>query len=135
MKIIVIDVTTEEELKTVLDAIATRQDLVQELAKPEVAEEEPKLEEPKPEAPQSEEPAPEAEPSALEQPIEDLAIPSRIVKVLHEKHIDTVPALTSLRERDLKRIPQIGQASLREIKNALHKKGLRLRRRDFKGAA
>jgi DNA-directed RNA polymerase subunit alpha len=130
MKVIVIDVSTEEELKSVLDVIASRQDLALEFPKAEVP-----AEEPKPEASRPEEPAPEVEPSALEQPIEDLAIPSRIVKVLHEKHIDTVPALTSLRERDLKRIPQIGQASLREIKNALHKKGLRLRRRDFKGAA
>lgn len=130
MKVVVIEVADAEELKSVLDAIASRQDVALELPKAEVP-----AEEPKPEAPQPEEPVPEAEPSATEQPIEDLAIPSRIVKVLHEKHIDTVPALTSLRERDLKRIPQIGQASLREIKNALHKKGLRLRRRDFKGAA
>jgi DNA-directed RNA polymerase alpha subunit len=133
MKVVIVEVSSNDELKNLLEMLDSSQ-------APETATEEPPpeavMEEQTPETvTETQAQAPEPEPTAPEMPLEELSISSRVVKVLHEKGIDTVPALTRLRERDLKKIPQIGQASLREIKNALHKKNMRLRRRDFKGVA
>jgi DNA-directed RNA polymerase subunit alpha len=127
MKVLIVEISNQDEFKNLLEMLDSSQTPAPEAV----------LEEPVPEevTPKPEEASPEPEPEVPEMPLEELSISSRVVKVLHEKGIDSVPALTRLRERDLKRIPQIGQASLREIKNALHKKNMRLRRRDFKGAA
>ena len=63
----------------------------------------------------------------LEKPIEELKIPSKIVKLLNKNNIKTVKGLTQRKAESLAKIEGLGEKSLKEIVKALKKYQLSLR--------
>ncbi|ADR37053.1 DNA-directed RNA polymerase subunit alpha [Oceanithermus profundus DSM 14977] len=90
---------------------------------------------PEPEA--AEAPAPEAAPAEPEEAaaepgregiaLEDLGLSTRVLHNLREEGIDSVANLTALTERELKKVPGIGERSVEEIKERLAALGLALK--------
>jgi DNA-directed RNA polymerase subunit alpha len=96
-------------------------------------------------APRPEAEAPQAAPSAPEAPaaapaeaaptaekgggvgLEDLGLSTRVLHNLREEGIDSVANLTALTERELKKVPGIGERSVEEIKERLAALGLALK--------
>lgn len=73
---------------------------------------------------------PQPFPSDLEAPrvtLEGLGLTTRVLHSLKEEGIDSVDALCALSDRDLKKVPGIGERSLDEIKQQLAQFGLALR--------
>lgn len=73
---------------------------------------------------------PQPFPSDLESPrvtLEGLGLTTRVLHSLKEEGIDSVDALCALSDRDLKKVPGIGERSLDEIKQQLAQFGLALR--------
>ena len=73
---------------------------------------------------------PQPFPSDLENPrvtLEGLGLTTRVLHSLKEEGIDSVDALCALSDRDLKKVPGIGERSLDEIKQQLAQFGLALR--------
>jgi len=91
---------------------------------------------PRPEGAEAESAAPEA-PQAVgaEAPaesgggvrLEDLGLSTRVLHNLREEGIDSVANLTALTERELKKVPGIGERSVEEIKERLAALGLALK--------
>lgn len=73
------------------------------------------------------EPTPEAEPQEDRLALESLGLTTRVLHSLKEEGIDSVDALTALTDKDLKKVPGIGERSLDEIKQqlAMHSHSLR----------
>ncbi|WP_456414672.1 DNA-directed RNA polymerase subunit alpha [Oceanithermus profundus] len=90
---------------------------------------------PEPEA--AEAPAPDAAPAEPEEAaaepgregiaLEDLGLSTRVLHNLREEGIDSVANLTALTERELKKVPGIGERSVEEIKERLAALGLALK--------
>lgn len=59
--------------------------------------------------------------------LEGLGLTTRTLHSLKEEGVDSVAALTSLSEKDLKKVPGIGERSLDEIKKQLAMSGLELK--------
>ncbi|WP_457636908.1 DNA-directed RNA polymerase subunit alpha [Oceanithermus sp.] len=59
--------------------------------------------------------------------LEDLGLSTRVLHNLKEEGIDSVASLTALTERELKKVPGIGERSVEEIKERLAAKGLSLK--------
>ncbi|CAM4460153.1 DNA-directed RNA polymerase subunit alpha C-terminal domain-containing protein, partial [Deinococcus marmoris] len=59
--------------------------------------------------------------------LEGLGLTTRVLHSLKEEGIDSVDALCALSDRDLKKVPGIGERSLDEIKQQLAQFGLALR--------
>lgn len=73
---------------------------------------------------------PQPFPADLESPrvtLEGLGLTTRVLHSLKEEGIDSVDALCALSDRDLKKVPGIGERSLDEIKQQLAQFGLALR--------
>ncbi|WP_291423494.1 DNA-directed RNA polymerase subunit alpha [Deinococcus sp.] len=73
---------------------------------------------------------PQPFPTDLESPrvtLEGLGLTTRVLHSLKEEGIDSVDALCALSDRDLKKVPGIGERSLDEIKQQLAQFGLALR--------
>ncbi|GAA5435070.1 DNA-directed RNA polymerase subunit alpha [Deinococcus sp. A31D244] len=69
-------------------------------------------------------------PAEMESPrvtLEGLGLTTRVLHSLKEEGIDSVDALCALSDRDLKKVPGIGERSLDEIKQQLAQFGLALR--------
>ena len=77
-----------------------------------------------PEAPAAA-PAAEAEPAGVA--LEDLSLSTRVLHNLREEGIDSIANLTALTERELKKVPGIGERSVEEIKERLAALGLSLK--------
>ena len=71
--------------------------------------------------------APAAEPSAPKITLEGLGLTTRVLHSLKEEGIDSVDALCALSEKDLKKVPGVGERSLDEIKKQLAMHGLELK--------
>ncbi len=71
------------------------------------------------------EPLPELEPPRVT--LEGLGLTTRVLHSLKEEGIDSVDALLALSDRDLKKVPGIGERSLDEIKQQLAQHGLEMR--------
>ena len=90
---------------------------------------------PEPEAAEAQ--APEAAPAEPEEAaaepglqgvaLEDLGLSTRVLHNLREEGIDSVANLTALTERELKKVPGIGERSVEEIKERLAALGLALK--------
>jgi DNA-directed RNA polymerase subunit alpha len=77
-------------------------------------------------------PAPTAREAAPSRPeptvtLDGLGLTTRVLHSLKEEGIDSVEALTALSERDLKKVPGVGERSLDEIKKQLSLYGLELK--------
>lgn len=73
---------------------------------------------------------PQPYPADLDTPrvtLEGLGLTTRVLHSLKEEGIDSVDALCALSDRDLKKVPGIGERSLDEIKQQLAQFGLALR--------
>ncbi|WP_350242397.1 DNA-directed RNA polymerase subunit alpha [Deinococcus sonorensis] len=73
---------------------------------------------------------PQPYPSDLDNPgvtLEGLGLTTRVLHSLKEEGIDSVDALCALSDRDLKKVPGIGERSLDEIKQQLAQFGLALK--------
>jgi len=73
---------------------------------------------------------PQPYPSDLDSPhvtLEGLGLTTRVLHSLKEEGIDSVDALCALSDRDLKKVPGIGERSLDEIKQQLAQFGLALK--------
>lgn len=73
---------------------------------------------------------PQPYPADLDSPrvtLEGLGLTTRVLHSLKEEGIDSVDALCALSDRDLKKVPGIGERSLDEIKQQLAQFGLALR--------
>ena len=79
-----------------------------------------------PEAPAEAEKA-VAEPGRQGVALEDLGLSTRVLHNLREEGIDSVANLTALTERELKKVPGIGERSVEEIKERLAALGLALK--------
>ena len=79
-----------------------------------------------PEAPAEPEKA-AAEPGRQGVALEDLGLSTRVLHNLREEGIDSVANLTALTERELKKVPGIGERSVEEIKERLAALGLALK--------
>ncbi|WP_456446578.1 DNA-directed RNA polymerase subunit alpha [Oceanithermus sp.] len=79
-----------------------------------------------PEAPTEPEEA-AAEPGRQGVALEDLGLSTRVLHNLREEGIDSVANLTALTERELKKVPGIGERSVEEIKERLAALGLALK--------
>lgn len=136
MKVFVIEVASTDELKELMAALETHPGTL--VAAP-ITQEPLTVPEAKTETPSAAGEVPETATDAEEDgdhtPVSELNIAPQVVKILHAKGIDSVLDLTRMRERDLKQIPNIGPKTVRQIRGALNAKGLRLRRRDYKGVA
>jgi DNA-directed RNA polymerase subunit alpha len=82
----------------------------------------------------TEEEAPAAEPTETKKvsapegvTLEDLGLSTRVLHNLREEGIDSVANLTALNERELKKVPGIGERSAEEIKEKLAAHGLSLK--------
>lgn len=79
------------------------------------------------------EPAPEPEPEAESEKeegrlaLDGLGLTTRVLHSLKEEGIDSIDALTALSDKDLKKVPGIGERSLDEIKQQLAELGYHLR--------
>ncbi len=89
---------------------------------------------PEPEAAEAQAPEAPAEPEeAAAEPgrqgvaLEDLGLSTRVLHNLREEGIDSVANLTALTERELKKVPGIGERSVEEIKERLAALGLALK--------
>lgn len=93
---------------------------------PQAAPEPEAAEAPVPEAPAEPEEA-AAEPGRQGVALEDLGLSTRVLHNLREEGIDSVANLTALTERELKKVPGIGERSVEEIKERLAALGLALK--------
>ncbi|RIH81492.1 DNA-directed RNA polymerase subunit alpha [Meiothermus luteus] len=59
--------------------------------------------------------------------LEDLGLSTRVLHNLKEEGIESVESLLALSERELKRVPGIGERSLQEIKDCLAQHGLTMK--------
>ncbi|WP_293172856.1 DNA-directed RNA polymerase subunit alpha [Oceanithermus sp.] len=80
-----------------------------------------------PDAVLSPEPAPESAGAAAAVSLDDLGLSTRVLHNLKEEGIDSVANLTALTERELKKVPGIGERSVEEIKERLAAVGLSLK--------
>lgn len=80
-----------------------------------------------PEAVLPAEPAPEPAGAAAAVSLDDLGLSTRVLHNLKEEGIDSVANLTALTERELKKVPGIGERSVEEIKERLAAVGLSLK--------
>ncbi|WP_457628825.1 DNA-directed RNA polymerase subunit alpha [Oceanithermus sp.] len=80
-----------------------------------------------PEAVLPAEPAPEPAGAAAAVSLADLGLSTRVLHNLKEEGIDSVANLTALTERELKKVPGIGERSVEEIKERLAAVGLSLK--------
>ncbi|RMH54816.1 MAG: DNA-directed RNA polymerase subunit alpha, partial [Deinococcus-Thermus bacterium] len=71
-------------------------------------------------------PAPPPSP-AVGLTLEDLGLSTRVLHNLKEEGIESVESLLALSERELKRVPGIGERSLQEIKDCLAQHGLTMK--------
>ena len=78
--------------------------------------------EPRPASPKS-----AATPSQVGGSLDDLGLSTRVLHNLKEEGIDSVASLMALTERELKKVPGIGERSVEEIKERLAAKGLSLK--------
>jgi len=72
--------------------------------------------------------AEEKKQDVLKTPIEEFNISSRVIKVLHENKIKTVSKVITKTEDDLKNLPGMGDKGIKEIKKAIGKLGLTLKK-------
>jgi len=80
-----------------------------------------------PEAPAAAPTAPAAEAEKAGASLEDLGLSTRVLHNLREEGIDSIANLTALTERELKKVPGIGERSVEEIKERLAALGLSLK--------
>ncbi len=80
-------------------------------------------------APSASPPTPPAPPPspAVGLTLEDLGLSTRVLHNLKEEGIESVESLLALSERELKRVPGIGERSLQEIKDCLAQHGLTMK--------
>lgn len=69
-------------------------------------------------------PAAAAQPRGVGLTLEDLGLTTRVLHNLKEEGIETVESLLALSEREMKKVPGIGDRSLQEIKDCLAQHGL-----------
>lgn len=69
-------------------------------------------------------PAAAAQPRGVGLTLEDLGLTTRVLHNLKEEGIETVESLLALSEREMKKVPGIGDRSLQEIKDCLAQQGL-----------
>jgi DNA-directed RNA polymerase subunit alpha len=72
--------------------------------------------------------AEEKKQDVLKMPVEDFNISARALKVLQENKIKTVSKLVSKSEDDLRNLPGMGDKGIKEIKKAMGKLGLTLKK-------
>lgn len=121
-------VSPDDALMQAVEILRGQLGYFDQIAKPAGPEAPKTTEPPTPEAAQH----PETE-AAAEEPgsqgvaLEDLGLSTRVLHNLREEGIDSVANLTALTERELKKVPGIGERSLEEIKERLAALGLALK--------
>jgi len=70
---------------------------------------------------------PAAAPVSTGLTLDDLGLTTRVLHNLKEEGIESVESLLALSERELKKVPGIGERSLQEIKDILAQHGLEMK--------
>ncbi len=127
--------TPEEAFKEAVILLVKHFDLFGEFAETKEAEETFVMEDLKKEAKKEEKKvekleaiAEEKKQDILKTPLEEFNISSRVIKVLHENKIKTVAKVVNKTEEDLQNLPGMGDKGIKEIKKAIGKMGLTLKK-------
>lgn len=127
--------TPEEAFKEAVILLVKHFDLFGEFAETKEAEEIFVIEDLKKEAKKEEKKvekleaiAEEKKQDILKTPLEEFNISSRVIKVLHENKIKTVAKVVNKTEEDLQNLPGMGDKGIKEIKKAIGKMGLTLKK-------
>ena len=127
--------TPEEAFKEAVILLVKHFDLFGEFAEAKEAEETFVIEDLKKEAKKEEKKvekleaiAEEKKQDILKTPLEEFNISPRVIKVLHENKIKTVAKVINKTEEDLQNLPGMGDKGIKEIKKAIGKMGLTLKK-------